>query len=224
MFTICSLQEPELTLSSIPGRDPVGGVEPRDETALLRAVRTRARGWESARSRLLERHGPAVYRRCLKRLRQVHDAEDAFQETMLRALRGMRRFEGRSGLRTWLFAIADNECSSFVHRARRHNHSEHLRRLLQIHEANLRREVVVDGEQRRAVSAALRNLSPNAREVLGLRFYREASLHEIAHILGISLSAAKMRLYRALDQFEARYAGCAGIESARTDREVPVSA
>ena len=44
-----------------------------------------------------------------------------------------------------------------------------------------------------------------AREVLGLRFYRESSLDEIARTLGISLSAAKMRLYRALEQFEASY-------------------
>ena len=48
-------------------------------------------------------------------------------------------------------------------------------------------------------------LPPRAREVLGLRFFGEASLDEIARTLGISLSAAKMRLYRALALFEANY-------------------
>jgi RNA polymerase sigma-70 factor (ECF subfamily) len=216
------LKERDLTLSTFRCTEPGDGEEPRDEQALLNAVRTRARGWENTRSRLLELHGPAVYRRCLQRLGHVYDAEDAFQETILRALHAMDRFEGRSGLRTWLFAIADNECFSLMHRHKRHNHSEHLRQMIQIHEEHHRREVAVDPEQKRRVNAALSGLSPKAREVLGLRFYREASLHEIAHILGISLSAAKMRLYRALDQFETCYAECMGIDSLRTDREAAV--
>jgi RNA polymerase sigma-70 factor (ECF subfamily) len=48
-------------------------------------------------------------------------------------------------------------------------------------------------------------LPSSAREVLGLRFFGEASLDEIARILDVGLSAAKMRLYRALDQFAAIY-------------------
>ena len=56
------------------------------------------------------------------------------------------------------------------------------------------------------VRETLTRLSPQAREVLALRFFEEAS-GGIAHTLRIGLSAAKMRLYRAMEQFAARYPG-----------------
>jgi RNA polymerase sigma-70 factor (ECF subfamily) len=49
-------------------------------------------------------------------LGSLHDAEDAFQETMLRAWRGLPRFHGRSGLRSWLFRIATNVCIDAIKR------------------------------------------------------------------------------------------------------------
>jgi RNA polymerase sigma-70 factor (ECF subfamily) len=49
-------------------------------------------------------------------LGSVHDADDAFQETMLRAWRGLPRFHGRSGLRSWLFRIATNVCIDAIKR------------------------------------------------------------------------------------------------------------
>jgi len=51
----------------------------------------------------------------------------------------------------------------------------------------------------------LDSISAPAREILHLRFFEDRSLNEIAASLNINLSAAKMRLYRALDQFRARY-------------------
>ena len=64
-----------------------------------------------------------------------------------------------------------------------------------------------------AVAAALQNVSDKAREVLLLRFYQECSLEEIAATLAISLSAAKMRLYRSLDQFKAEYLQVVGDQA-----------
>lgn len=186
-------------------RDPVQSAREANEKNLLTRVRGRRAGWETACSLLLERHRSSVFRRCLQRLGNAHDAEDALQETLLRAMRGLARFEGRSGLKTWLFAIADNECNSLFRRRERYDYSAHLRGLIQIHEETQRTSLTADQEKVRQVQKTLRRLSPAAREVLGLRFFREASLVEIARTLGISLSAAKMRLYRALDLFEAVY-------------------
>ena len=66
------------------------------ESALLRRVRAHGSGCQTLCSVLLEPHRSAIYRRCLFRLGNVHDAEDAAQETMLRALQGIQGFEGRS--------------------------------------------------------------------------------------------------------------------------------
>jgi RNA polymerase sigma-70 factor (ECF subfamily) len=58
----------------------------------------------------LEEHHAALTGHCYRMLGSVTEAEDAVQDTMLRAWRSRGRFEGRSSLRTWLLRIATNVC------------------------------------------------------------------------------------------------------------------
>ena len=77
------------------------------EQDLLAAART---GDEDAFSRIVEEHRLPLHAHCYRMLGSVQDAEDALQETFLRAWRGLSEFGGRSSLRTWLYRIATNVC------------------------------------------------------------------------------------------------------------------
>jgi RNA polymerase sigma-70 factor (ECF subfamily) len=91
-----------------PSIDPMA-----DEPELLEAVR---RGDPEAYGRLVEPYRRPLHAHCYRMLGSVQDAEDALQDTLLRAWRGLPRFEGRSSLRTWLFQIATNASLRLIER------------------------------------------------------------------------------------------------------------
>ncbi len=86
----------------------------RDELDRARA------GDDDAFTRLVEPLRGELHAHCYRMLGSAHDADDALQDALLRAWRGLARFEGRSSLRSWLYTVATRTCLDVVeHRGRR---------------------------------------------------------------------------------------------------------
>ena len=90
---------------------------PTESTAQERELLATARdGSEDAYRRLVEPHRSELHAHCYRMLGSVQDAEDALQEALVRAWRGLEKFEGRSSLRSWLYRIATNTSLDAIQR------------------------------------------------------------------------------------------------------------
>jgi RNA polymerase sigma-70 factor, ECF subfamily len=91
--------------------------DPRSATARQREVLEAAReGNDDAFRRLVEPHQKELHAHCYRMLGSAHDADDALQDALLRAWRGLAKFDGRSSLRSWLYRITTNTCLDLISR------------------------------------------------------------------------------------------------------------
>ena len=198
-----------------------------DEKRLLEAARG---GDEGAFQGLVEPRRRELHAHCYRMLGSVHDAEDALQETMLRAWKGLAKFEGRSSLRSWLYTIATNTCLNAIERRPKRVLPVDYGPATDPHDGPgnpLVEEVwiepypdeklgVEDGlagpearyEQREAVElafiAALQTLPANQRAVLILREVLGYSAKEVATSLETSVASVNSALQRARKTVEER--------------------
>jgi len=127
------------------------------------------------------------------------DARDVVQESYLRAFRGLKRFRGDAQFTTWLYRITANCASTHLGRRSRHRHEELVDEgpytdLDPTHDPQARTE---GNATRDRLNLALRELPPRLRAVVVLRDVYDLPHEAIAAELGISESAAKVRLHRA---------------------------
>lgn len=162
-------------------------------------------GDSDAFEELVTRHERRVYRTLVSITGNAEEAQDAMQETFLKAFQHIGNFHGRSKFSTWLLAIATNVG---VQRLRER------RRLRRVEEPGLEAEeefrprhvrpwaddpeqLYSQAERRGLVERALMTLPPKYRVVLVLRDLEQLSGEETAAALGLGIAAMKARLFRA---------------------------
>lgn len=147
----------------------------------------------------MESHRVELQRYCGRMLGSASEAEDAVQETLLRAWRGAERFEGRSAVRTWLYQIATNVCSDAAKaRSRRPVPVAQAGELTAASAELDPAELALTRENARlALVAAVAKLPPRQRAVLLLREVLCWRAAEVAELLGTSVEAVNSALQRA---------------------------
>lgn len=174
-------------------------------------IRSAVAGDDSAFHTLVDRHAPVLFRAALSLSRNRADAEDLLQETFIAAHRGLKQFEGRSSVRTWLQTILTRKSYKARHRSR------HQRATLSIDAMDSAPlPAAADGgmlrgsssgavDQRIDVMQVLQTLSDPHRQVLVLREIQGLSYEEIAAALGVPRGTAESRLYRARAEFREKF-------------------
>jgi len=136
---------------------------------------------------------PAAYRLAYGMLRSSHEAEDAVQESLLKAWRAQGRLRPGSDVRPWFFTIVANQCRQQL---RSRWWSVVKRPEVSPPVEQDPGSAGPDADLRRALG----RLSHDQRLVVVLRFYLDLPFEEVGRALGISTKAAKSRLHRALDR------------------------
>ncbi len=194
-------------------------VSAADEPALIAAARD---GDEQAFRRLVEPLRGPIHSLCYQMLGSLHDAEDAYQESLLRAWRGIGSFDERSAIHTWLHRVATNVCLDALRRRTRRVVPLDYGPATESHaggpeiEWEPHIEPYPDGElgfedgyagpearyeRREAVElafiASLQHLPPRQRAVLILRDVFAFSAAEVAATIGATVPAVNSALQRA---------------------------
>src|SRR5262249_5835710 len=172
---------------------------PREPTELDRMVAAAADGDRRAFDELVRRTYVDTYTLAMRLTADEEDARDVVQETYLRAWKGLKGFRGDAQFSTWLYRITANTAYTTVKRRRRHR-ADALDAML---EEPVETRIEAQPEESATQAAALARLAgaaehlpPKPRVLVVLKDVYGLSHEEIAEELGISVSAAKVRLHR----------------------------
>jgi RNA polymerase sigma-70 factor (ECF subfamily) len=149
---------------------------------------------------LMRRYQRLVWRVCYRFMGNGDDAEDLTQEVFFKVYRNLDSFEGRSTFKTWLYRIAINTSQNELRaRARRPQESEtELETAAEfIPDTETVEETILEQGRRDRLAAAFASLRPEDVQILRYKDIEQKQYDEIATLLGIGLSAAKMRVQRA---------------------------
>ena len=176
---------------------------------LLQAAFNSPEGDLRAFEKLVERYQRRILANCRYLTRDEKYYEDLAQEVFVKAFFGLKTFEGRSSFRAWLKRIKVNHCLNHMKKEEGKqsqsidDETSGTFEKLQV-EPNAERNLEIQDRQIQ-VEAILNSLPPTLRIPLVMCDMDELSYEEIAESLGIGLSATKMRIKRAREQFRERY-------------------
>jgi RNA polymerase sigma-70 factor (ECF subfamily) len=199
-------------------RPPSSSADPDQE--LLEQARKAPEGDLRAFEKLVLLHQRRVVANCRYITRDPNNAEDLAQEVLVKAFFGLRTFEGRSSFSGWLQRIKINHCLNHLKKQAGRSYIgieepevEAFNQLQVQSTAERMAEAISD---RQLTSLVLDSMSSTLRVPLILCDMDGLSYEEVAQALGISLSAAKMRIKRGREDFRERYkqaqsAGAPGV-------------
>src|SRR6266478_9290781 len=171
-----------------------------NEASLVAAAKS---GENEALDTLCQAHAPRLFRAVQRITQNREDAEDAVQDSFLNALRHLKSFDGRSTFSTWLTRIGINSALMILRKKRNSREISAYgpgvgETLWEVPDSTPNPEIRwAEREQGRILRDAISSLRPAIRRALELQILEHRSIEETAAQIGISVSAAKGRVFHA---------------------------
>jgi RNA polymerase sigma-70 factor, ECF subfamily len=152
---------------------------------------------------LMDRYQHRLYRYLLRIVSQQSTAEDLFQQTWLRVMERIQKYDPQRGFEGWLFSVAHNLAIDYLRRRQPQSldepafSGERHTELVKSEDAGAL-DWLLSREKTALILRAITDLPPAFREVITLRFEEEMKLEEIADTLSMPMGTVKTRLHRAL--------------------------
>ena len=182
---------------------------PDPDEELLHEARKAPEGDLRAFEQLVLRYQRRVVANCRYITRDENNAEDLAQEVLVKAFFGLRGFEGRSSFAGWLQRIKINHCLDHLRRQEARSfvgiEEQHVQEFDQLKDQTTADQLAETISDQQLIGEVLDSLPSTLRIPLLLCDMDELSYEEVAQSLGISLSAAKMRIKRGREEFRERY-------------------
>lgn len=177
------------------------------------------KGNQAAFMQIVEAYQRPVYNLCYRMLGDAHEAEDAAQETFLRAYTKLDTYHANRKFSSWLLSIASHYCIDRLRQRRQQIVSwDDLPPGRSVPDTQLQpEEVALKTEARDSLHTLLDTLAPDYRAAIILCYWHELSYDEIAQTLDTTVSAIKSRLFRAR-QMLAEAAQAAESQIAQSDK------
>jgi RNA polymerase sigma-70 factor, ECF subfamily len=196
------MQNPLAALTSARSHAFAVGPIPSDMSLVRRAQS----GESWAFDQLVLKYRPRIVELAMRYTRNPADADDATQETFIKAYRGLRHFRGASAFYTWLYRIASNCARNFLKARRRDFLSntidfsefrDALRHPTRLRDLATPEELALTADIRETVNSALDGLSEEYRTVITLREIDGLSYQQIASAMSIPVGTVRSRVFRA---------------------------
>lgn len=151
---------------------------------------------EQAFTKLVHEHKRTIYSVCYMFSKDEDEVADLFQEVLIHLWKGLQRFEGRSGLKTWIYRLSLNVCISYDRRKRSRPAALPLSM-----DINLFEDRDEDSQQVSLLHDRISRLQPFDRAIV-LLWLENMSYDEIGQVVGITTKNVSVRLYRIKEQLK----------------------
>lgn len=176
----------------------------------LEIIRLIRQGNKDLYAEIIRRYHDRVHRHCFGMLGSLDKAEDAAQESFIKAYKSLDKFREESAFSTWLYRLTSNHCLDVL-RGQSRQRTESLDALMEAQADRLEQLLASQGSpnetdpaDRELIETVLSQLKPDYRLILSMREIQHLSYQEMADALNTSLDSVKAKLKRARKEMSDR--------------------